>query len=199
MFLRLIFALFFAALLTAPAFSHLPGPPKKGEAGRKIVKTAVPDFTLTDQDGRAFRFGNLRGKVVLVTFIFTTCPDFCPLLTAKLTHIQQQLEAEHQNGYFLLSITTDPDTDKPAVLKSYSQSYKADLRSWAFLAGDKKSLSKVWDIFGIKVKRLSNGQIQHTGLTILIDRDGLQRVNYYGDRWQEKEVLKDIAALGGGG
>jgi len=199
MFLRLFLALFFATLLTAPAFSHFPGPPKRTEAGRKVVKTNVPDFTLTDQDGRSFRFANLRGKVVLVTFIFTTCPDLCPLLTAKLTHIQQQLETENQNRYFLLSITTDPDTDKPLVLKSYGGSYKTDLRSWAFLTGDKKNLSKVWDAFGVKVKRLSNGQIQHTGLTTLIDRDGMQRINYYGDTWQEKEVLKDIAMLAAGG
>jgi len=58
-----------------------------------------------------------------------------------------------------------------------------------------KKLSKVWNGFGLKVKKLSNGQVQHIGLTVLIDREGRRRVNYFGDKWQEKEVLKDMRAL----
>lgn len=199
MFVRLFSILLFLSLFIRPASAHLPGGPKKGESGRKTVSVPVQDFTLTDQDGKEFRFQSLRGKVVLITFIFTTCPDFCPLLTAKLSHIQQKLQAERKNGYFLLTITTDPEIDKPSVLKSYGERYRADLRSWAFLTGDKKNLTKVWDTFGVKVKRLSNGQVQHTGLTVLVDREGIQRVNYFGDRWQEKEILKDLETLAAGG
>jgi protein SCO1/2 len=70
-------------LAAAPAMSHDPGPPKRGAVGRKAVELPVPDFTLLDQDKRPFHSGSLRGKVVLVTFIYTTCPDVCPLLTAK--------------------------------------------------------------------------------------------------------------------
>lgn len=199
MFVRFVFVLLFSAFFISPGFSHLPGPPKRGEVGRKALKTSVPDFTLMDQDGRAFRFRSLRGKVVLVTFIFTTCPDSCPLLTAKLTHIQQKLESEKQTGYFFLSITTDPEIDKPSVLKAYAERHRTNLRSWAFLTGDKTNLAKVWDAFGVKVKTLSNGQTQHTGLTTVVDRNGVQRVNYFGDKWQEKEALKDIETLAAGG
>jgi protein SCO1/2 len=187
------------SLFIQPASAHLPGGPKKGDSARKIVSVPVQDFTLTDQDGKEFRFQSLRGKVVLVTFIFTTCPDFCPLLTAKLLRVQQKLHAERKDGHFLLTITTDPDIDKPSVLKVYGETYRVDLRSWAFLTGDKKNLEKVWDTFGVKVKKLSNGQVQHTGLTVLVDRQGMQRVNYFGDRWQEKEMLKDVEMLASGG
>ncbi len=187
--------MFFLNLFSPPAFGQFPGPPKKGEVGRKVVKTSVPDFTLINQDGKDFRFASLRGKVVLVTFVYTTCPDLCPLLTAKFAQIQQKLKGEKKSGYFLLSITTDPDTDKPSVLRAYGTRYGADLNSWAFVTGDKKKLSKVWNGFGLKVKKLSNGQVQHIGLTVLIDREGRRRVNYFGDKWQEKEVLKDMRAL----
>lgn len=195
-FLKLLLAgLLFLNFPVPPAFSHVPGPPKKGEVGRKTVDLPAPDFTLVDQEGKPFSFAAVRGKVVLVTFIFTTCPDFCPILTSKLTQIQRQLEANKEKNLFFLSVTTDPDTDKPPVLKSYAEQYRANLRSWAFLTGDKKSVAKVWDAFGIRVKKLPNGQIQHTGLVVLIDRKGMRRVNYYGDTWDEKAVLKDIAEL----
>ena len=182
-------------LFNTPVFSHLPGPPKRGAIGRKVAKTPVPDFTLVDQEGKDFRFGNLRGKVVLVTFGFTSCPDICPILTAKLAQIQRKLKAEKNNGIFLLSITTDPEIDKPAVLKAYGDRYGLDVNSWAFLTGSKNELAKVWDIFGVKAKKISKGLIQHTGLTVLIDRKGMRRINYFGDKWQETEVLEDINAL----
>lgn len=199
MFVRFFLALLFSFLLIAPVSAHLPGSPKKGDGARKSVNIPVRDFTLTDQYGKDLRFDDLRGKLILVTFIFTTCPDLCPLLTAKLARIQEKLEAEKINGYFLLSITTDPETDKPSVLKSYAELYRAGFRSWAFLTGEKKALSNVWETFGVTVKRLSNGQIHHTGLTAIVDRKGVQRVHYFGDKWKEREVLKDIEALAAGG
>src|SRR5581483_6530532 len=79
----LLIALLGAALMSAPAAAHLPLPPKApSEIGRRAVNLAVADFTLTDQNGKPFRFASARGKLVLVTFIFTACPDVCPLLTA---------------------------------------------------------------------------------------------------------------------
>lgn len=186
--------LLFLTLLPALAVSHIPGPPKKGAVGQK-VQIPVPDFTLVDQDGRAFHFSSLQGKVVLVTFVYASCPDVCPLLTAKFAGIQRKLESQGLNDYFLLSITTDPEADTPEVLKSYGQRFKADFRSWAFLTGDKKDLAEVWRSFGVYVKKGGKGLIGHTGLTSLIDRQGVRRIDYYGDSWREKEVLEDIADL----
>ncbi len=173
--------------------AQLQGPPKRGESGRRVVQ--VPDLTLTDQEGRPFPLRSLHGKLVLVTFIYTACPDVCPLLTAKFADIQQSLKRERRDDYFLLSITTDPGADTPQVLKGYAQRFGADLHTWAFLTGNKKDLSKAWNAFGVKVKKLGKGQIQHTGLTTLIDRQGIRRIDYFGDAWSEKEVLKEIAEL----
>jgi protein SCO1/2 len=159
----------------------------------------APDFTLVDQDRKPFHFSSLRGKVVLVTFIYTTCPDICPLFTAKFAEIQRKLKSKGRNDYFLLSITTDPEVDTPKVLKSYGRRFEADFHSWAFLTGDKKDLSEAWRFFGVSVRKRGRGLIEHTGLTTLIDRQGIRRIDYYGDSWTEKEVLKDIAALAKGG
>ena len=186
----------FLGLCAAPALAHLPIPPKKGEIGRKAVQTVVPDFTLVDQNGEPFQFAKTRGKLVLVTFIFTTCPDLCPLLTAKFAAIQRALDENKRGDYVLLSITTDPERDTPGVLKSYAERYKADLRHWSFLTGSRKELTKVWDRFGVMVRKSGRGEIQHTTLTTLIDQRGVRRFDYYTDKWQEKEILKDISDLG---
>lgn len=182
-------------LTGSPALAHFPIPPKKSEIGRRVVEKSVADFVLTDQSGRRFRFGDTRGKILLVTFLYTKCPDVCPLLTAKFASMQHTLEQKKQTDYLLLSITTDPETDTSSTLDSYAKLFKADHRHWLFLTGQKETLAKVWKDFDVTVKKSADGEIQHTGLTTVIDRQGIRRVNYYGDKWQEKEVLKDIASL----
>jgi protein SCO1/2 len=192
----IVAVLFGAGLLPSVASSHIPIPPKEpSEIGRRVVNKAVQDFKLTDQDGKPFRFTNTRGKLVLVTFIFTTCPDVCPLLTAKLAGIQRDLAEKKMSDYLLLSITTDPERDTTAALKEYAGHFKADVHNWSFLTGLRPELTQVWKIFGINVTKTDSGQVQHTSLTTLIDRQGNRRVDYYGDKWREKEVLRDIEWL----
>src|SRR5919108_4239505 len=181
-------------VFAAPALAHLPIPPKKGEVGKKSKQTVVPDFNLTDQDGNRFQFATTRGKLVLLTFIFTSCPDVCPFLTAKFAAIERALKEKKRTDYVLLSITTDPERDSPTMLRSYAERYKADFRHWLFLTGSRKELTKVWDGFGVTVRK-SGGEIQHTALTTLIDYQGVRRFDYYTDQWEEKEILKDIASL----
>jgi protein SCO1/2 len=187
-----------AALLATASYAHIPLPPKEPtEIGRRVVNVGVPDFKLTDQNGAPFRFANARGKVVLVTFVFTTCPDVCPLFTANFAGIQRTLDAKQIKDYLLLTITTDPERDSAAVLKGYAGQFKADFTRWSFLTGTRAELSKVWKLFGVNVTKTDSGQVQHTSFTTLIDRQGKRRVDYYGDKWLEKEVLKDMQWLRG--
>jgi protein SCO1/2 len=188
-----------ALVLPVGGLAHIPIPPKESsEIGRRVVNTAVSDFKLIDQDGKPFQFKNSRGKLVLVTFIFTTCPDVCPLLTAKFAAVQRTLDERKFRDYLLLSITTDPERDSPAVLREYAGNFKADLHRWSFLTGTRADLAKVWKIFRVNVTKTRSGDVNHTSLTTLIDRQGKRRVDYYGDRWQDKEVLKDIEWLASG-
>ena len=189
-------ALAVVSLLSSVAWSHIPIPPREpSEVGRRVVKTTVPDFKLSDQDGNTFRFTTARGKLVLVTFIFTTCPDVCPLLTAKFAAIQRTLVEKKAKDFLLLSITTDPERDTGATLKDYAGRFKADLKNWSFLTGSRQDLAKVWKAFGVNVTKTESGDVQHTSFTTLIDRQGIRRVDYYGDKWREPEVLKDIQWL----
>ena len=192
----LILTLLAASGFHSPALAHFPIPPKQpSEIGRRVVKTAVPDFKLTDQEGKPFRFADTRGKLVLVTFIFTTCPDVCPLLTAKFAAIQRELAERKVKDYQLLSITTDPERDSAAVLKTYAGRFKADLIHWSFVTGTRADLAKVWKAMGVNVTKTDSGEVSHTTLTTLVDRRGTRRVDYYGDKWLDNEVLKDLQWL----
>jgi protein SCO1/2 len=194
---RFLAGLFLGVTLSpSTASAHVPIPPRDpGEIGRREVKTPVTDFKLTDQDGKPFQFKNSRGKLVLATFIFTTCPDVCPLLTAKFAAIQRTLDEKKSKDYLLLSISTDPERDSAVVLKEYAGRFKADLRNWLFLTGTRQDLAMVWKIFRVNVTKTRAGDVNHTTLTTLIDRQGNRRVDYYGDKWQDKEILKDIEWL----
>jgi protein SCO1/2 len=189
-------ALVFYGLHPTAALAHIPIPPKQpSDLGRRVVKTAVADFNLVDQNGKPFRFTSKRGHLVLATFIFTTCPDVCPLFTARFAAIQRALSEQKFQDYWLLSITTDPERDDPRALREYAQRFKADFTHWSFLTGARDDLTKTWKIFGVNVTKTDSGQVFHTALTTLIDRRGNRRVDYYGDKWLDQELVKDIQWL----
>ncbi|MGH7886788.1 MAG: SCO family protein, partial [Candidatus Binatia bacterium] len=189
-------ALLVCGLFPAVALAHIPIPPKQpSELGRRVVKTAVADFKLIDQNDKSFQFSSKRGKLVLATFIFTTCIDVCPLFTAKFATIQRALDAKKFTDYWLLSITTDPEQDSAAALKDYAARFKADFAHWSFLTGTRADLTAAWKAFGVNVTKTEAGQVFHTALTTLIDRRGNRRIDYYGEKWLDKEVLKDIQWL----
>jgi protein SCO1/2 len=119
-------------------------------------------------------------------------------LTANLVHLQRMLKREGPKDFFLVSITTDPEVDTPEVLKSYAERFGVDFSTWAFLSGAEQQVKQVWRSFGVTVIKKGRGLVQHTGLTTLIDRQGVRRLNYYGDTWHEKEIHRDLLSLAGG-
>lgn len=198
--LQLLVGIFLAADLVLSiqqsALGHdpLPSPLEKG-APRRQVRIPIQDFSLMDQEGKPFRFQSLKGKVVLVSFIYTTCPDVCPLITASMRLVQEGLRPKQRRSVFLLSITTDPEVDTPPVLKSYAERYKVDFSNWSFVTGEMHSLVPVWKTFGVKVERKARGLINHTSLTGLIDKKGVMRFAYYGSAPDHKKILQDMRGL----
>jgi protein SCO1/2 len=155
----------------------------------------VPDFTLTKQDGKRLRLKELRGKVLAITFIFASCADTCPLLTAKLAGLQSRLGAAFGSRVFFLSITLDPERDTPQVLTRYAKAYKANPAGWAFLTGTPAEIRNVAKLYGIYYKKSSHGDVDHTFLTSLVDQSGTLRVQYAGVRFDPNEMLRDLQSL----
>jgi protein SCO1/2 len=164
-------------------------------AGRQVIQQPAPTFALTDQDGSLFSSLSWHGRAVLVTFGYTACPDICPLLTANLALIQQELPEAARPHTGMLFITTDPKHDTPAALRAYGAGLRADFSSWKFLTGKAEDLRRVWQGFGVVVQELASGQVDHTMLTTIIDRQGLRRINYYGTRWHPDTVRGNLVAL----
>jgi len=174
--------------------AHVSGTPRV-HPGPAVLNVKAPDFILLNQDGTRFESAKLRGKVVVIDFIYTTCTDVCPLFTANFAQLQRTLNKEHAGDVFFISITTDPEVDSPKVLKAYAQRYGADFTNWAFLTGTEKQLKAVWKGLDIRVIRKGRGLVQHTSLTTILDRQGLRRFNHLGEKWQAKDVLADISTL----
>jgi protein SCO1/2 len=164
-----------------------------GESLPKIKP--APEFTLTKQDGKRLALKDLRGKVLAITFIFASCADTCPLLTAKMTGIQNRLGADFSAKVFFVSITVDPERDAPEVLKRYADAHKANPAGWAFLTGTPAEIREVAKRYGIYYKKTSRGDVDHTFLTSLVDHNGTLRVQYMGVKFNPDEMLRDIRSL----
>jgi protein SCO1/2 len=155
----------------------------------------APEFTLTQQDGKRLALKELRGKVLAITFIFASCTDTCPLLTAKMAGLRDRLGPDFGSKVHFLSITVDPERDTAEVLKRYAEAYKANLAGWAFLTGTNAEIRDVAKRYGIYYKKTPRGDVDHTFLTSLVDQNGTLRVQYMGVRFDPDEMLRDLRSL----
>lgn len=101
----------------------------------------VPDFALTERSGRRVTRADLQGLVWVANFFYTTCPDTCPLQSAKMARLQQDFADDR--AVRLVSISVDPEHDTPAVLQDYAQRFGADPERWLFLTGDKTAIYRL--------------------------------------------------------
>jgi protein SCO1 len=185
-----LFWLFCPSVLSA----HEQNPPSNFLKTAAAVNVKAPDFVLMNQDNQRFESSRLRGKVIVLNFIYTTCTDVCPIFTANLAALQRKLNDRYGADLFFVSITTDPEIDSAKVLKGYAGRYRADLKNWAFLTGSEADLKAVWTAFGIRVINKGRGLVQHTSLTTVIDQGGIRRANYLGEKWQLKDLERDVLA-----
>lgn len=174
----------------APGIGH-----EDGKHARLSKIGPAPDFTLTTQDGHPLSLASLRGKVAVATFIYASCTDTCPLLTAKMAGIQNRLGGDFGSRVYFVSVTVDPERDTPEVLGRYARSHGANLGGWAFLTGSPAQIRDVSRSYGIFVKKQERGDVDHTFLTSIIDQRGTLRVQYMGVRFDPEEMIRDIQSL----
>jgi protein SCO1/2 len=163
------------------------------EAERVQVGETVPDFQLVDQDGRAVRLSDYRGRAVVLTFIYTRCPlpNFCPLMSKHFAELEQRLNKELPGRYHLLSISMDPEFDTPAVLKEYASRYEARAADWTFATGDAGQIDTVAQLLGLYYVR-ENGLISHDLRTALIGPDGRLVHLWKSNVWTPYEVQRMV-------
>lgn len=155
----------------------------------------APDFELIAQSGERFSIKDVRGKVVAVGFTYTSCIDTCPLLTAKMVSVQNKLGNQFGSEVFFVTVSMDPEIDRPEVLKAYAQALGSDLRGWSFVTGSDDEIQQVARDYGVFRKKRKDGEVDHTLLTSIIDRTGTIRVQYIGMLFDPEEFLHDVKDL----
>jgi protein SCO1/2 len=181
---RLVLAMLAMVILPAYAAGERPLP----------VIGPAPPFALTSQDGEPVALADLRGKVVAVAFIYTECPDICPMLTQKMVEVQDALGADFGAKVAFVSISLDPGHDTPAVLKDYAQFWAAK-PGWVFLTGSPEAVRDVTRRYGVFFAKKEDGSVDHTQLTSLVDAEGQMRVQYLGARFDPEEFRRDLMSL----
>jgi protein SCO1 len=171
----------------APAYSA-------GERPLPVIGPAPP-FTLTSQENEPVSLADLRGKVVALAFIYTGCPDICPMLTQKMVDVQDELGEKFGAKIAFVSISLDAERDTPEVLKDYAQFWGAKPEGWSFLTGSPQAVRDVTRRYGVFFSKKEDGSVEHTQLTTLIDADGQMRVQYLGARFDPEEFRHDLLRL----
>jgi protein SCO1/2 len=180
--------------------AEAPNPP--ASAGFELLKPgeAVPDGAFVDQSGQKRRFSAFKGSPVAMTFIYTKCPlpTFCPLMDRHFAALQTSLKADASlQAVRLVTVSFDPITDTPAVLREHAKRLNADLTRWTFLTGDRDEIDQFAARFGVSISRAMNDarDITHNLRTVVIDRDGKIVKVYTGNDWSPDQVLADLKSL----
>jgi protein SCO1/2 len=163
----------------------------------------IPDFKLLNQSNHTIDLKQFRGKVVLMTFIYTRCPlaDFCPRMSRNFATIDKTLQADpalYKNTH-LLSVSFDPTYDTPKVLRSYGGAYTGNyvnetFQHWDFAAPSVAELPAMEQFFDVGVTPGENGTLQHSLSTVLIGKDGKLAAFWPTNDWDVKDVLAEVKA-----
>lgn len=157
----------------------------------------APDFALVDQNGAPLTLADLRGKLVVLDFIFTTCQGPCPMLTSAHVTLQRSLPPELRARTRFVSITLDPVRDNPMALRAYGLARGADLTGWHFLTGPPDTVAEVVKAYGVGSVRRPDGQIDHLVATFVIDGEGQIAQRFIGLEHEPEELRKALAGLAG--
>ena len=200
---RVVTGLSFGLVAAAPAFAHsldeLEGDLLEREAYLEVVHRPAPDFALHDATGAEVRLSDYRGKVVVLWFIYTNCPDICPLHSAKIAAIQEMANATPmREAVHFIAITTDPERDTPVVLDAYLDSHGLDTANTVLLTSGPDEPAATRQIarrYGLKFTLRANDYQLHAAVTHLIDKSGSLRARYHGLKFDPTTFVVHLNAL----
>ena len=160
-----------------------------------LVRTSVaPDFDLIDQAGNPTSLSSLGDRVLMVDFIYTSCPGPCPVQTSLQVALQRRIPKVLGPQVQFVSISLDPEVDRPGILEDYASSRGADFSNWSFLTGPTDVVAEVVRSWGIGSIRQPDGSIDHTLIRFLVQNGRVVR-RYWTSDGTDAEILQDLIAL----
>jgi protein SCO1 len=166
----------------APTPADLASPLRQGRP--------APDFALTDHRGRPVSLASLRGRPVVLTFVYAGCHASCPLLIARLKALEARSGAD---GAFV-AVTLDPERDTPATIAGAAEQWQLGPR-WHLLSGPPPRVKEVLAAYGVQYAPLPDGEIAHENLVLIVDRQGRLAFSYRGLAHPEAQQAADLARL----
>jgi protein SCO1/2 len=150
--------------------------------GTEITPTAAPDFTLTDGiAGRPITLSSQQGKVVVLSFLYTHCPDVCPLTAEQFRQAQQELTDDERNATLFVAVSVDPRQDTPEAVQSFARDHSLS-KNFVFLVGGVAQLQPVWSAYGIRIETDPTiTSVGHSDVIYLLDKKGRARVLTHSD------------------
>jgi len=160
--------------------------------GTDLGNSLAPNFSLTDQFGKQVSLADFKGKPVVLTFLYTNCPDECPLTAEKLHSTLQELGNAAPN-VGILAVSTDPARDTTSAALKFSQSHRmADY--WHYLVGPKSKLAPIWSAYSIYAKAAAQQTVDHSLGLYVIDKQGHERV-FLGNDFTPGQLAADLQVL----
>ena len=175
------------------------GPKTAGESAVDTIYHSIPEFEFLDQNGQAFGSKDLKDKIYVANFFFTSCPRICPAMQTLMKKVQDTDDFKKLNDFKLVSFTVDPDNDTSEKLKEFAERVGADEGRWYFLTGDRQ---KIYDLAyeGFMANTMedetADGGFLHSDMILLIDRDKHVRGIYEGTSLKDvKRLIDEIKVL----
>jgi protein SCO1/2 len=164
------------------------------------IDKAAPDFTLQDAGSRSVSLADFRGKVVVLHFIYTHCPDVCPLHAERIAEIQSLVnQSPMKQQVEFITVTTDPTRDRGDVLTDYGKAHGLDPANWIFLTTKRDQAEdetrKLAEQFGHRFDKTEDGYQTHGIVTHVIDKEGRWRANFHGLKFEPSNLVIFVNAL----
>ena len=157
--------------------------------------TNFAPLKLVDQAGRPFVVDELRGKVVLFNFIFTSCPNICPVQTQALAEVQRAIPRSDRDRVQFVSVSIDPVHDTPAVLLSFAQRFKLDFARWTFVTGGTEDIDRLSERLRLFAQNTERRPENHGTTLWLMDGKGRLMQRYAGDPPEVPRLVSELHNL----
>jgi protein SCO1 len=189
----LLLVLLLAGCGGAAAPSAVTRPPAPRFSGLEVADPPkAPSFALHDAAGKRVALSAQRGRLVLVTFLYTHCPDVCPLIAEHLNQALRDLGPDRRDVR-VLAVSVDPKRDTPAAVRLYARRHRL-LPQFRYLTGRERQLAPVWKAYHVAVNPGDLDSVDHTAYTVLIDSRGRERV-IYDAKVRPRDVVHDVRSL----
>ncbi len=177
------------------ATGSIPGSRPETAVARPASIYAL-DLELIDQDGRLRALGDLRGRPVVATMLYTACVSVCPTVTTELKKIERRLPDRLRETVTFAVFSLDPGRDTPAALRAFGAGHGLDPDSWQLFAATPAGVRMLSVVLGVNYRPAAGGEIAHSAVVVAIDRDGVVRFRQAGLGRGAGPLLRALEGMG---